>query len=172
MAALSLQSDSRIVLRLAAAADLPAINDIYNHYVAHSTCTYQVQPETLEARSAWFADHGPAHPVIVAVRADQVVGWGSLSSYKSREAYRFTVEDSVYVRHDQQHRGIGSALLARLVELAQLHHHHSVLAIIDGAQAGSIALHERFGFAKVAQLVEVGYKFDRWLDVVYLQRML
>lgn len=166
------RSDTLVSLRPAADADLPAVNDIYNHYVSRSTCTYQTEPETMAARSAWFAGHGPAHPVIVAEMAGQVVGWGSLSSFKSREAYRFTVEDSVYVRHDVLGRGIGSALLARLIELGRQHGHHSIIAIIDAEQTASIALHERFGFTRVSHLVEVGYKFDRWLDVVDLQLML
>ena len=162
---------SDVLLRPATIGDLPAISDIFNHYVHHSTCIYQTQPETLAARTAWFAAHGPAHPVIVAVLADQVVGWGSLSAYKTLEAYRFTVEDSVYVRSDLHRRGIGSALLARLIELAQAHQHHSIIASIDGYQTPSIALHELFGFAKVARFSEIGRKYDRWLDVVYMQRM-
>src|SRR3954471_5337179 len=111
---------SSITLRPATAADLPAINDIYNHYVLNSTCTYQEVPEPLAGREAWFARHGPGHPVIVAVdHAGVVVGWGSLSPYHARSAYRFTVENSVYVCHDQHRKGIVSALLADLIERAR-----------------------------------------------------
>ncbi|MCC7409078.1 MAG: N-acetyltransferase [Phycisphaeraceae bacterium] len=148
------------------------VNDIYNHYVGRSTCTYQTEPEAMADRAAWFTAHGPAHPIIVAEACGQVVGWGSLSPYKQRHAYRFTVEDSIYVRHDMHRHGIGSILLARLIELARQHGHHSIIAVIDGEQAASIALHERFGFTRVSHMVEVGYKFDRWLDVVDLQLML
>jgi phosphinothricin acetyltransferase len=95
-----------VKLRDAAAADLPAINDIYNHYVLHSTCTYQEEPETADARRAWFDAHGPAHPVTVAVDDGVVVGWGSLSPYHRRSAYRRTVENSVYVAHTHHRRGI------------------------------------------------------------------
>src|SRR5512146_1314220 len=85
-------------IRLAIAADLPAVNAIYNHYVLKSTCTYQDEPTTESERIAWFDSHGPQHPVTVAVDdGGQIVGWGSLSPFRRRSAYRFTVEDSVYV---------------------------------------------------------------------------
>ena len=85
------------MVRPASEADLAAINDIYNHYVLHSTSTYQEEPETMEGRRRWFAQHGTAHPVIVAELNGEVVGWGSLSAYHPRSAYRRTVENSVYV---------------------------------------------------------------------------
>ena len=159
-------------IRLATPADLPAINAIYNHYVLHSTCTYQEEPSTVQERAAWFAAHGPKFPVTVAERDGEVVGWGSLSRFHPRSAYRLTVENSVYVRHDIHRQGIGATLLGDLVERARSAGHHSVLALIDSEQRGSITLHEKFGFVEVARLREVGFKFARWGDVVYLQRML
>lgn len=159
-------------IRLAAAADLGAINDMYNHYVLHSTCTYEEEPETAEARAAWFERHGAEHPVTVAVMEGRVVGWGSLSPFHARSAYRRTVENSVYVSHERQRRGIGRALLADLIERAGAIGHHTIIAAIDSEQAGSVALHELFGFTRVAYLAELGYKFDRWLNVIYMQRML
>ena len=91
--------------------DLDAINAIYNHYVLHSTCTYQEELEPSEARRRWFAHHGDKHPVIVAESSGEVIGWGSLSAYHPRSAYQKTVENSVYVHHEHQRRGIGSLLL-------------------------------------------------------------
>src|SRR5271154_829242 len=103
-------------IRVARESDLVAINDIYNHYVLHSTCTYQEEPELLEGRRQWFNRHGDKHPVIVAEAADgQVVGWGSLSAYHERSAYRHTVENSIYVHHQYHRRGIGSLLLQELI---------------------------------------------------------
>src|SRR5690348_15531780 len=102
-------------LRAATAADLGAINNIYNYYVLHSTCTYQEEPETLEGRREWFERHGDRHPVIVAEAGGQVLGWGSLSAYHARSAYRHTVENSVYVHHQHHRRGIGSLLLRELI---------------------------------------------------------
>ena len=160
-------------IRLASADDLPAINDIYNDYVLRSTCTYQTEPETMEARRAWFAAHGERHPVTVAVDgAGEVVGWGSLSPYHRRAAYGRTVENSVYVRPEQHRRGIGRALLADLIERAAAAGHHTIIAGIDAEQEPSVALHAALGFERVALLKEVGFKFGRWLHVIYMQRML
>ena len=163
---------STVSIRNATAADLPAINAIYNHYVLHSTCTYQEEPSTPEERAAWFKAHGPKHPVTVAEQDGKVVGWGALSHFHPRSAYGRTVEDSVYVRHDFHRQGVGAALLADLIGRAKAAGHHTILALIDSGQRGSIELHEKFGFAEAGRLREVGFKFARWGDVVYLQRML
>jgi phosphinothricin acetyltransferase len=157
---------------LARETDLDAINRIYNHYVLHSTCTYQEEPSTPEERAAWFAAHGPQHPVTVAERDGEVLGWGSLSKFHPRSAYGRTVENSVYVRNDCHHQGIGAALLGDLLERGKSLGHYSVIALIDSQQRGSIALHEKFGFVEVGRLREVGFKFGRAGDVVYMQRML
>jgi L-amino acid N-acyltransferase len=161
-----------VTIRDATAADLPAINDIYNHYVHASTCTYQLEPDTLEERQTWFAEHGPKHPIIVAERNREVVGWGSLSPFRTRAAYARTVEDSVYIRHNLLHQGIGIAILRELIEHGKRLGHHTIIAGISAEQAPSVALHEKLGFRTVANLREVGYKHDQWLDVVYMQLML
>ena len=163
---------SDILIRPAVVGDLEAINEIYNYYVLNSTCTYQTEPETMEARVAWFNHHGVKHPIIVAVEGDSVVGWGSLSRFHLRAAYSRTVENSVYVDHRQHRRGIGRMLLLELIELAAKLEHHTMIAGIDGEQAASVALHTAMGFERVALLNEVGHKFGRWLDVIYMQRML
>src|SRR5271154_2103576 len=106
-------------VRLAEERDLVAINDIYNHYVLHSTCTYQEEPESIEDRRRWFSHHGDKHPVLVAEESGQVVGWGSLSAFHARSAYRHTVENSVYIHHLHQRRGIGSLLLQELIDRAR-----------------------------------------------------
>ncbi len=161
-----------VQIRPATLADLQAINDIYNYYVPCSTCTYQEEPETMESRHAWFASHGEHHPITVAAVDGEVVGWGSLSPFRDRSAYRYTVENSVYVSHAHQRGGVGRALLADLIERARTIGHHSIIAGIDAEQAGSIALHAKLDFTRVAHLEEVGYKFGRWLDVIYMQRKL
>jgi L-amino acid N-acyltransferase YncA len=159
-------------LRPATEADLVAINDIYNHYVLHSTCTYQEELETLEGRRQWFQHHGKDHPVIVAVADGKVVGWGSLSAYHVRSAYRRTVENSVYVHHEQHRRGIGSLLLRELIQRARQLGHHAIIAGIDAEQTASVAIHTKFGFKKVGHLEQIGYKFNRWLDVIYMELLL
>jgi phosphinothricin acetyltransferase len=161
-----------LTIRLAAVGDLGAINDIYNHYVLCSTCTYQTEPETMEGRRTWFAAHGERHPVTVAVDgAGHVLGWGSLSAFHKRAAYSRTVENSVYVHPEAQRRGVGRALLADLIERARAVGHHTIIAGIDAEQAPSVGLHEALGFERVALLREVGFKFERWLHVIYMQRM-
>ncbi len=161
-----------VQIRPATAADVGAINDIYNHYVDHSTCTFAEKHESLDSRRQWFDSHGPSHPIIVATHDGRVVGWGSLSTYNSRCAYRSTVEDSVYISHDLHRRGIGAVLLADLIRRARELKHHTIIAGISADQQPSVAIHARHGFQKVAHLREVGYKFGRWLDVIYMQRML
>jgi L-amino acid N-acyltransferase len=161
-----------ITIRAAAESDLNAINDIYNHYVSHSTCTYQEEPEAIESRRLWFRHHGDEHPIIVAEVDGQIVGWGSLSAYHPRSAYRRTVENSVYVHPEHHRRGIGSRLLQELIDRARTIGHRAIIAGIDADQAASVALHDRFQFQKVGQLKQVGFKFGRWLDVVYMELLL
>jgi len=166
---------AEVNIRDAIESDVDAINAIFNHYVLTCTCTYQVEPDTIAEREAWFKEHGPNHPVIVAELGNEVVAWGSLSrwgSNRGRHAYRFTVEDSVYVRRDMHGRGIGAVILTELLRRAKDLGYHSVLASISADRTPSVSLHEKFGFVKVAHLPQVGTKFDKWLDVVYLQKML
>ncbi|HSZ56992.1 MAG TPA: GNAT family N-acetyltransferase [Tepidisphaeraceae bacterium] len=159
-------------IRPATEADLVAINDIYNYYVRCSTCTYQDEPSSLSERRDWFAGHGPSHPVVVYQEGSEVGGWASLSRFHARSAYRHTVENSVYVRSDLHGRGIGSVLLGHSIEQARQLGHRTILALIDADQTASIAIHRKFGFEEVAHLRQVGFKFGRWLDVVYLQLLL
>jgi phosphinothricin acetyltransferase len=160
------------LIRPATETDLVAINDIYNHYVFHSTCTYQEKAEPIESRRRWFEGHGEKHPITVATIDDRVVGWGSLSPYHSRSAYQNTVENSVYVHHEMHRRGIGATILTDLIVRARAIEYRTIIASIDGDQAASLAMHAKFGFEKVGHFKEVGFKFGRWLDVIYMQLML
>jgi L-amino acid N-acyltransferase YncA len=168
----ALMATPPITLRPALEADLIAINDIYNYYVLYSTCTYQEEPEPIEGRRQWFSLHGARHPVIVAESARGVVGWGSLSSFHPRSAYRNTVENSVYVAHDCHRQGIGSRLLEDLIGRARDIGHRAIIAGIDAEQSASVALHARFNFEQVGYFRQVGFKFGRWLDVLYMELLL
>ncbi len=159
-------------IRLATRADAEAINGIQNHYVVHSTATFLTEPLTLEQRLAWLEGRSPAHPVIIAQAAGAVVGWGSLEIFRPRPAYRHTTEFSLYVHHEWHRRGIGRALLAELVERARAIGHHTLVGGCCSESTAVIALLESSGFSRVAHFREVGRKFDRWLDVVFLQRIL
>ena len=161
-----------VIIRPAAESDLVAINDIYNHYVLHSNCTYQEEPETLESRRQWFEHHGDEHPVAVAELDGQVVGWGSLSAFHARSAYRHTVENSVYIDHEFHRRGIGTHLLQELIVRARSLGHRAIIAGIDAGQPGSVALHAKFHFEEVGRLKQVGFKSGRWLDVIYMELIL
>ena len=160
-------------VRLAELHDAEAIRAIYNLEVAQSTVTFDLVPRSLEAQREWIVDHDGAHPAIVAVAdSGEVVGFGSLGPHRPRPAYATSVENSVYVRRDQQRRGVGRALLNELLRLGTAHGFHAVFArIVDGHRA-SIALHEACGFFTVGVEREVGRKFGRWLDVVVMERLL
>jgi len=161
-----------ITIRPAVLEDCVAINEIYNHYVLHDTCTYQTEPDSLAERLAWFEGHAGRHAVFVAEERGDVLAWGALSAFHPRIGYRFSVEDSIYVRHDRLHRGLGKALLGELLAAARTAGYHTVIALISADKPNSIALHERFGFTHAGTLQHAGYKFDTWLDVAYLQLML
>lgn len=162
----------QVHIRPAVVEDCPAINDIYNHYVLHDTCTYQTEPDSLADRQAWLARHGGPHPVLVAEQGERVVAWGALSPFHPRAGYRFSVEDSIYVRKDCQRRGLGRLLLGELVSAAHELGHHTIIALISADKSGSVALHDEFGFVLTARLREAGYKFETWLDVAFMQLML
>jgi L-amino acid N-acyltransferase len=159
--------------RLAERRDAEALRTIYNVEVQESTVTFDLVPRSLAEQVAWIDEHSGGHPAIVAVRDDDsVVGFASLTPYRPRPAYAPTVEDSVYVDRGCRGEGIGKLLLAQLVDLARDHGFHSVIARIVGGHEASIALHEACGFEQVGIEREVGRKFNRWLDVVLMQRML
>lgn len=163
---------SAFTIRPATVADVPAVCAIYNHYVATSTCTYQVEPESEADRVAWFTNRTAAHPVVAAEAGGEVVGWAALSPWSSRCGYAGTVEASVYVRHDRHRRGLGRALLADLVARAKALGHHVVVGGASSDQAASLGLQTALGFVPVGTFREVGYKFGRRLDVTYSQLIL
>ena len=156
-------------IRTAIEADLDAIREIYNHYVRTSTCTFQLDPDTEVERLAWFRGRTERHPVVVAVEGTAVIAWGSLSPWRSRCAYAHSVEASVYVRHDRHRRGLGKAILRELVDRAEELGHRVVIGGACTEHPASIGLQESVGFQHVGLFRQVGYKFDRWLDVAYLQ---
>jgi phosphinothricin acetyltransferase len=163
-----------MTIRPATSGDLDAILDIYNHAVMHTTASYDYEPWPRPKRVEWFEDHVQNnYPVLVAENSGgQILGWGSLSRFHSRPGYRFTAEDSIYVAEEARGRGVGKQLLAPLIDAARQRQFHSIIGLIDAQNEASVRLHARFGFEKVAFLKQVGHKFDRWLDVVYMQLML
>jgi phosphinothricin acetyltransferase len=160
-------------IRPATEADIPAITAIFNEVIATSTAIYADDPFTEEDRRAWFAQRRAAgYPVLVAEEDGEVLGLASFGEFRAWPGFRHTVEHSVHVRAGARGRGIGSALVAALFEPARALGKHVMIAGVDAANAGSIRMHERLGFARGAVLREVGRKFGRWLDLELMQKFL
>jgi L-amino acid N-acyltransferase len=158
-------------IRDARDSDLPAILAIYNDVVLTTTAIYEDTLSTLEQRRAWFdSRRAQGLPVLVGEEAGEVIGFSSFGDWRPRWGYRFTVEHSVHVRADRRGRGHGRALIEALFPLAAGLNMHMMIGHIDSAAAASIRLHEKLGFERVGYYREVAFKFDRWLDLVAVQR--
>jgi L-amino acid N-acyltransferase len=163
-----------MIIRDAVHADLPGILDIYNEVVATSTAIYALEPVTLEERAAWLeARQARQFPVLVAMEADEVLGFASYGDWRGAWAgYKFTVEHSVHIHAAHRGTGVGRQLMLRLIDAARAAGKHVMIGAIDASNAASIKFHESLGFVPVAHFREVGYKFGRWLDLVFLQRII
>lgn len=160
-------------LRDATERDLSAILEITNHAISHSDAIWLETPETPDQRRAWFlARKAAGYPVIVAVDGDDVLGFGSYGPFRAYEGYRRTIEHSVYVSDKARRRGIGAKILDALVDHAASAGYHVMLGAIAASNAPSIALHERNGFTAASPLPQVGLKQGRWLDLVFMYRIL
>jgi len=160
-------------IRNATEADLPAILAITNDAILNTTSSWNVHPTTLEARRQWLGERQDAKlPVLVGVIAGAVAGFGSYGSFRAWDGYRLTVEHSIYVDAAFRRQGVGRLLLAALIDHATEAGMHVMMGVISADNAVSITLHEQFGFAIVGRLPEVGRKFDRWLDLVLMQKIL
>ena len=161
-------------VRAASEDDLAAINEIYNHYVRESHVTFDLEPVELEARRQWFAHHGDAgpHRVFVAVEEGRVIGFASSSEFKSRPGYATSVETSVYVASDTVGKGVGGRLYEKLFHALDGLDLHRAYAGVGLPNPASVALHEKFGFKRVALFTEPGRKFGRYWDVAWFEKPL
>lgn len=159
-------------IRSATFADAEAIREIYNIEVLSTTVTFDLVARTEDEQREWILEHQGVYPAVVAVDEQRVIGFASLSPYRPRPAYSTTAEDSVYVAEHARGRGVGSALLGEVVERAESHGFHAIIARIVGDHDASIGLHRRHGFELVGIEREIGRKFGRWLDVALMQRMI
>jgi L-amino acid N-acyltransferase YncA len=161
-------------IRPATPADIPAIARIYGHAVAHGTASFEFEPPSeaeMARRMRELTDNG--FPYLAAEIDGRFAGYAYAGLYRMRPAYRFTLEDSVYVAPEAQERGVGRALLAALIEAASVRGFRQMIAVIgDSGQTASIALHAALGFAYIGTLPSTGFKFGRWLDTVLMQRAL
>jgi L-amino acid N-acyltransferase YncA len=159
-----------VQIRSAVDADLPQMLDIYNEIIANTTAVFQYDLHTLEMRKEWFEQKKKeGFPVFVAEENDEVVGFSTIGAFRNWQAYKFSVENSIYVKADKRGKGIGKLLLQPLIDAAKEMGMHTIIAGIDASNETSIALHKQFGFVEVAYFKEVGYKFERWLDLKFLQ---
>jgi L-amino acid N-acyltransferase len=159
-------------IRAATEGDVPAITVIYNEAVRNSTATFDTDVKSIDDRRAWFAAHGPRHPLIVAELQGRVAGWACLTAWSERRAYDGTCENSVYIAETARGRGAGRALLAELIKLAREHEFHTIIARIADGNPVSERLHAAAGFTKVGTLREVGRKFGKLIDVHVYQLVL
>lgn len=161
-------------MRPATPDDLPAVQAIYAHHVRHGLASFEEEaPGTEEIRRRYAEVTGKGLPWLVADFGGMVAGYGYCAPYRARSAYRYALEDSVYVRQDYHGRGVGAALLAALVERCAALGYRQLIAVIgDSAHAASINLHAAAGFVRVGTLRSVGFKFGRWVDSVLMQRPL
>lgn len=162
-----------ITIRDAQENDLPAILDIYNDAILNTTAVYSEQPHTLRMREEWYHDRCTNNfPVFVAEAEGSVAGFSSYGHFRAWPCYRFTVEISVYVAALQRGKGIGKLLLQPLIDCAREMNMHAVIAGISADNEVSLRLHQSFGFVEVAHFKEVGFKFNRWLDLKFLELIL
>lgn len=157
-------------IRPTAEADLPAIVGIRNEAIATTLALWTDEPGDLAERTAWLRDHEAAGlPVLSAVADKEVLGFGCLSSFRGLPGYAATAEDSIYVASAARGRGVGSALLAALIDAAAHRNLHTVIAAIEAGNGASLSMHRRAGFTSVGTLRQVGRKRGQWLDLTYLQ---
>jgi len=160
-------------VREATEADLEGLAAIYNEVIASSTAVFSYLPVSVDERRRWWqARTAQGYPLLVAHDEHGVAGFGTFGDFRPWPGYRFTVEHTLHVRADARGRGLGTQMLQALVQRARALGKHVMVAGVDAGNAASIRLHERCGFAQAGRLREVGYKFDRWLDLVFLQRAL
>lgn len=164
----TMENSRELLIRTAQESDLPALLDIYNYEIANTTATFDMKERTLEERRGWFDAHNVEnHPLIVGEICGQVVGYASLSPYRLLEAYRETVELSVYVDRRFRGRGIGKKLMQAILDDARSRKDvHCVVSVITATNETSIRLHEQFGFRFCGAIHEVGQKFGKRLDIV------
>lgn len=159
-------------IRAATPNDVKAITEIYNHAVLNTTATFDTEIQSEEDRMQWLINRAEIHPVIVGVINQQIAGWASLSPWSPKKGYDIMAEGSVYIHPDYQFQGLGSILLKEIVEEGKIVGLHSILARITTDNSHSIYLNEKEGFVRTGVLKEAGQKFNRYLDVMIMQKML
>ncbi len=156
-------------IRKAHVSDLERITDIYNWAVENTTASFDINSHTIEQRAEWFAKHNDRHPLIVYELEGKVVGYASLSEFRSKEAYKDTCEMSVYVDHEYHNRGIGKELIENIIKLGKDIGFHVIISVISADNNISIKMHQKFGFVLCGNIKQVAFKFGSYLDCLFYQ---
>lgn len=165
-----LSDKMEITIRFASEKDLEAILEINNYEILHTTSNYDLEVKTIEFQSNWFQEKKSyGFPVLVAEIKNQVVGFATFGTFRSKPGYQFTIEHSVYIHFSSRGLGIGKLLMDRLITLAKEKGFHLMIGGIDAANLGSIEFHKKLGFTEVGRFREVGRKFEKWLDLIFVQ---
>lgn len=163
----------KIKIRPYQTEDAQAILEIINYTILNSTALYDYEPRSLENQITIFDDKlKKGFPIIVAIENDVVVGFGYYSEFRYREAYKFTVEHSIYAHPNHIGKGIGKMIMENLLHLAKNQKLHTMIGVIDSENQSSIDFHEKFGFEIVGTIKDSGFKFERWLHSVFMQKMI
>jgi len=159
-----------VKIREAIESDLPQLLNIYNEIILNTTAVYDYEPHSLEMRRQWFdAKKEQGFPIFVAEDSERILGFSSIGPFRAWAAYKYSVENSVYVAAGARGHGVGRLLLAPLIDAARKLNLHTIIAGIDAMNEASLRLHKSFGFEEVADFKQVGWKFGRWLDLKFLQ---
>jgi len=162
-----------ISVRNAREKDLPQLLEIYNDIIARTTAVFEYRPHNLDMRRSWYESKiKDGYPVFVAEENEKILGFSSFGPFRAWPAYKYSVENSVYVASDQRGKGIGKLLIPPLIKAAMEKNMHVIVASIEATNKASLRLHQSFGFIEVAHFKEVGYKFGKWLDLKFLELML
>lgn len=162
-----------IIIRPAVAVDLPSILEIVNHAILHTTSNYNYEPQSIETQMRWFEDKQAHHfPIIVAEYEGIVIGYGAYGTFREKIGYQHTVEHSVYVRATFVGKGVGKMLLTHLIQLARASGIRTIIGAIDASNQDSIDFHKKFGFTSCGIVKDAAFKFDRWLDLLFMQLIL
>lgn len=162
-----------LIIREAVEQDVPGILAIYNDVIATSTAVYREDPASLDDRLQWFnSRREQAYPILVAAGDSGILGFASYGDFRSWPGYRFSVEHTVHIHADERGRGVGTMLMQALIARAIAQDKHVMIGGVDADNEPSLRFHERLGFVRAAELRQVGFKFGRWLDLVFVQRIL
>lgn len=162
-----------LIIRNAETKDVQAVLDIVNHEIKNSTVVYDYTERSFDEQLEWFKKKTDDRmPVIVAEKDNEILGFATFGIFRPREAYKYSVEHSIYIHKDARGLGIGKLLMSNLIDLAQKNGFHTMIAGINATNQSSIDFHKKFGFEEIGVFKEVGYKFDKWLDLTFLQLFL